>query len=444
MPLTPPVAPGDRLELTFGAVATGGEGLARHQGYALFAPFVGPGDRARVEVTAAGPRFGRAVLVEVLEPGPHRARPGCPYFGDCGGCQLQHLSYPAQLEAKRGFVADSLSRLASLKVEVAPAVPSHPHWNYRTTTQYAALMQDGGIGFGFRRYHSHDVLPIEDCPITQAASNNVMRVVRGLLRGEHRDLAGPMGGLTVRHSPATGQTLALLHLQGPPQAAAGLARDLAREVPTVAGVLAGPPAGPGRSPHLELLAGHGFLEQRLGPYHYRVSATSFFQVNPAVAARLAALVTELVAVQPGESVIDAYAGVGTLSVPLAGVARELLVVEAERTAIADARRNLRELPAETALLPGTAEKRLGALARAGVRAGVVVLDPPRRGCPEAVLRAAAALAPRAVVLVSCDPAAFARDLGVLARLGYPPAAATPLDMFPQTAHVEAVALCRRR
>jgi len=441
----PPVAPGDRVEVEIASLATGGEGVARHQGYALFVPFTAPGDRARVQVTAAGPRFGRAVLEDVLEAGPDRTAAPCPYYTHCGGCQLQHLTYPAQLVAKRSFVQEAVRRIARLNLEVAETFPSDPAWNYRLTTEYAAVQTPAGLDFGFMRHHSREVLPVAQCPITHDAVNEVMRAARDLLRGEFSGFADTVSGLTGRHSPATGQSLAILHLMGRGAGARPFAEALLAAVPNLAGVLAGPPrAGRPHAPRLELLAGQGFLEQELAGHRYRVSAGSFFQVNPAVAARLVALVARLAEVEPGETVVDGYAGVGTLALAVAERAGRLVVIEQDRQALADARRNLRQAPAGAiSFHPGSVEGRLAALGRGGLRAQVVVLDPPRSGAGEVALRAAAALGPRTIVLVSCDPATLGRDLGLLARLGYPARSVAPLDMFPQTWHVEAIAACRQ-
>jgi len=445
MPSLPPVAPGQRLEVTLLSLAAGGEAVARCEGYTLFVPFAAPGDRAEVEVASVGRRFGRARLLRVVAPGPDRVGPSCPDFGDCGGCQLQHLAYPAQLAAKQAFVEDALRRLAKLQVPVAATLPSRPHWHYRNATEFTATPAPQGLAFGCMRYHSHEVLPIDKCAISHAATNNAMRTARELLRGRCANLAPAVAGLTVRVSEASGQALVILHLSRPEgDLAVAFARALMAELPTVAGVLAtGERSYLPRPAPMQLLHGRGYLEHQLGTYRYRVSASSFFQVNTGMAARLAEVVQALAQPQPGELVLDAYAGVGTLSLPLGSSTGRVALIEQVHAALVDARRNLRPAVPEVAVHQGRVESRLPALARGGARADLVVLDPPRRGCPEVVLRSAAALRARAIVLVSCDPATFARDLALLTALGYPPVSVTPLDMFPQTWHVEAVALCRQ-
>jgi len=442
--------PGDTISVRLDSLAIGGEAVGRHEGMAVFAMWGCPGDEAEVEITQVARRFARGVVRGVTTPSADRVQPPCPHFGDCGGCQLQHISYPAQLRQKTAMVRDALARIGSLKsVEVSDTIgASHP-WHYRGRVDYRARLDaDGKMNLGFLQHHSHEVVELLECRIQHPLAERVRRAVESLFPRfapgleERRALLN----VEVMSSFAAPQGVATLVCLGRPPFVPPLAEALAAEVDGLTGVCAAQRRGHGaihRSP-AQVVVGSKYVEERLGAGSYRVSADSFFQTNPAQAARVIELVTEWAQADDTQVVLDAYTGVGTFLLPLAEGVGSAVGVEADNAALQDARSNARSWGlGNVTLQRGRVERALPRLAAKGWRPDVVVLDPPRRGCGPIVCTQAAKLAPRRIVLVSCHPATLGRDLKSLSELGYPVRRLQPVDMFPQTWHVEAVAVCER-
>lgn len=414
------------IEITLEAIAHGGEAIGRHEGKAIFVPYAIPGERVRVEIVEAKERWARGRLLEVLQASPDRSAPPCPYFGPdrCGGCQWQHIAYERQAELKGAIVADQLRRLGRLAAApVADVIVLADDeglldLGYRNHVQFA-LAPDRRPGF--RRAASHEVIPIERCLLLAEP----LDVLHAAL-----DIAWPeLTGVTLRASERTGQALVLLETRGTELP------ELELDLPAACAVLT--PRG------LEPLIGEPWIEEVVAGRRYRVSAESFFQVNTLGAEALVEIVRGYADVQPGDTVLDAYCGVGLFALALADAAAAVIGIESAPSACEDFAHNAADL-AHVELHEGAVDAVLPALAEQGRRADVVIMDPPRSGAGEAVIRQLAALRPRNIVYVSCDPATLARDSVFLSAAGYVLAEAQPVDMFPQTYHVETVALWRGR
>jgi 23S rRNA (uracil1939-C5)-methyltransferase len=384
-------------------------------------------------------------VVEVIEPGPSRVQAPCPYFPRCGGCQIQHIAYDEQLRQKQMMVRDAMERIGKLGVEVLPTMGMGDPWRYRNTAEYAVARATDGPAVGFMAGHSHEVVPIEDCLVQHPLGVEVMRAFRGAARetGWLADWEGPdpAAHLVTRVSSAQEAALATIVYPAHASQPQAVAERMLEAVPKLVGVTATAtkrrtwPAPAQSRP----LAGEWALEERLGGLSFRVSADSFFQVNAAQAERLVELVTKWAQVRRGEAVVDAYSGVGIFMVALGAQGARVMGIESHASAMRDARANARRAGLEARLVHGNVERVLPMLARREMAADVVVLDPPRGGCGKAALVGAAALGPRAMVMVSCDAATLARDLRVLADLGYRVDRLQPVDLFPHSHHVEVVA-----
>jgi 23S rRNA (uracil1939-C5)-methyltransferase len=436
---------GDRLTVTIEGLAAGGDGIARPGGFALFVPRTAPGDIAEVEVVKAAPSYGRAELVTLCEAGPDRVEPACALAreGRCPGCPLQHLRYEAQLEAKRTFVRDGLERIGHLRgIEVLPTLGMDDPWRYRNKGEFMALTRDGQVRLGYHAEGEDGFVPVDDCPIQHPLSLEILHAVEAVATEEGL----PLAQLITRISPHDGQALAILvcwewHDRLPAAAEAVQAR-----VPALAGVLWSKVRGRSvvRRTLGEVLSGRGRLVQKLGQWEYTVSGESFFQVNSTQATRLVQLVGEQAAVTGDETVVDGYCGVGTFLIPLAARASRAIGVEEHPTALRDAEDNLARYALHgVKMFEGRVEAVFPRLVRRGRTVNVAVLDPPRKGAGPAALESMAQLGVSRVVLVSCDPATLGRDAGDLNDLGYRITTVQPVDMFPQTWHVESVALAVR-
>ncbi|MBM6403985.1 class I SAM-dependent RNA methyltransferase [Phycicoccus sp. CSK15P-2] len=425
----PGVAVGDEVEVVVGAVAHGGHCVARYEGQVVFVRHALPGElvRARVTELGGGSRFVRADAVEVLTASPDRTTPPCPWSGPgrCGGCDLQHVARPRQRELKADVVREQLARLAGLEVAVVvePVTGDADGLGWRTRVEYAV---DASGRAGLRRHRSHEVVRIDHCRI---ASEGVAG-----LDVTRREWPGSEAVDAV--APATGAPVAV-----PVGPRGSVPEDVPDVVERVEASWAGADGG-------------GRLARDFG-----VAARGFWQVHPGAAATFVGAVMAGLDVRPGERALDLYSGVGLFSAALGeavGPAGQVVAVEADRDATEHAERNLADLPW---VLPVRArvDDAFGVPRRTSrgrrphrgrrpvrspmmpTRADVVVLDPPRTGAGPDVVREVAALGPRAVAYVACDPAALARDTRTLTEAGYRLASLRAFDAFPMTHHVECVA-----
>jgi 23S rRNA (uracil1939-C5)-methyltransferase len=445
---------GDTLELVVDDLAFGGEGVGRADGYVVFVRGGLPGDRLRVTVTEARGRYGRGTIESVLIPSPDRVDAPCPYFGRCGGCRLQHLAYAAQLAFKEKQVRDCLTRLGGLPpFELRPIVPAPEAYGYRNKMEFT--IAGPGPTIGLHAAERYDVvLDIERCLLQSEAMNALLAEFRRQVRERGLSVWDPGSELgllrfvTLREGRRTSEAMVNVVAAAPDvQAVMPVADALRARVPATASVLLNvndKKASVAIGSEEHVLLGRDHITESLGGLSFQISANSFFQTNTLQAERLFGLVIEACALQGHETVLDLYSGTGTISLLLARRVARVYAVELSAPAVADAERNARANGIDNCtFVPGEVRHVLPALMRAGVRADVVVADPPRAGFHPKTLPALAALAPQRIVYVSCNPATLARDLGDLTRQGYRLEWVQPVDMFPQTPHIEAVARLSR-
>ncbi len=392
--------PGERIVTGIEGVAFGGDGIGRAGERVLFVPFTVDGDVAEVEITGVRKRYARGRIVRLVEPSRHRVSPPCPYFSRCGGCRLQHIAYVRQLEIKRRQVEEIFRRIGKIPLPpVAPVMPSPRPFGWRGKAEFHVEGgREGSARAGLMALSSHDLVEVERCAICEETINRKYAVFREELRS---------GRVCAGEDRRT------------------IWSDEEGEAPTEMAAGSGTP-----SDVLRIVAG----KRLTVPYR------GFFQANVSLVRELVAQVIGMCALSGRETVIDAYGGSGLFSVFLAPRARRLTGIEGEAEAVRCAAINLeREGLSHARFLRGD----VGRVLRerfSGEKADVVVLDPPRTGCGEEVLDAVAALRPERIVYVSCDPPTQARDAGRLSALGYRLQRLQPLDMFPQTGHVEVIAL----
>jgi 23S rRNA (uracil1939-C5)-methyltransferase len=464
---------GDTVELTIDDLAFGGEGIGRLDGYVIFVRGAVPGDRVRASLTEARARYGRAVVDAVTAPSPDRVAPPCPYFGRCGGCRLQHLAYPAQLAFKEKQVRDCLERLGGLPAfELRPILPAPEPYHYRNKMEFtvshpagprlsqatharAGRESPGPVTIGLHEADRYDVvLDIDRCLLQSDAMNALLDEsrrearARGLSVYDQESGEGLLRFLTLREGRGTGELMVNIVAATPDvEALAPVASRLRERVPGTASVVLNVNAkkasvAVGSEEHL--LLGRDHIREALGGLTFQVSANSFFQTNTLQAERLFGIVEAACELSGGETVLDLFSGTGAISLLLARRCRRVYGIEVAGAAVADAVRNAGANGiGNCTFLAGEVRHVLPALMAEGVRADVVVADPPRAGFHPKALAAVATLAPARIVYVSCNPATLARDVGDLTRQGYRLEWVQPVDMFPQTPHIEAVARLRR-
>jgi 23S rRNA (uracil1939-C5)-methyltransferase len=426
------------FELQLTTITHGGAALGRHEGRAIFVPYALPGETARVEIVEDKGRYAHARLVEVLEPSPDRVEPPCPYFGNCGGCQWQHADYPAQLRFKAEIVADQLARIGKIvEPTVHPTIPDPSGWSYRNHAQFRPA-PSGKLGFQaaasnrtrpkrrpeFIEGRSRRTVAIDACLILHPiladlyASLDLDRSTEGSRQG----LEGLLR-LSLRAGTATGDQMLVFEM------ADDLPPALEIDLPVSCVLLLS------NGQHVNLIGSNHITEVVAG-HTYRISAPSFFQVNTPQAAHLVRFVTDYLDLQGDETVLDAYCGVGLFTAPLAERAGLVVGIELAPAAVEDLLENTAAFD-NVDVIEGPVEAVLPDL---DVAIDAAVIDPPRTGLDRLALDALVEHRPARLVYVSCDPATLARDAGRLMASGYRLVEVQPVDVFPQTYHVESVAL----
>ncbi len=430
--------------LRLDGLAHGGSAVGRAEdGRVVFVRFGCPGDVVDVEVMADHGRYLEGDIARVIVASSERRTPPCPYFEYCGGCQWQHVSYGAQAQAKRTQVADSLSRIGRIDgIEVAETVSGPSPYGYRNRLEMrVGKTPDGSPLIGMTAAGTDEIVPIDACLLLPDRAKKAPRAIAGALRYLAGRSSLDVDRVAIRVAARTRDLE--IDLWGPPgpfprQAVSRTLADALK--PTcVTRVLVKGDAAKRADLKVEVLSGRGFWHERLGGFDYKVSAPSFFQVNTALTETLVAKVMEAVGADGSDRVLDLFAGTGTFTLPLAEAAGEVVAIEGAGSAVRDLRANLESagLPAE--VMPGDAAR---ALTDAGTF-DLAVVDPPRAGLAALVLKKLVATGARRICYVSCDAATLARDARALTDAGYVLVSATPIDLFPQTWHVETVALFER-
>lgn len=431
--------------LSVESLAYGGDGIAHlPDGRTVFVSGAVPGDVINIEITEERERFVRARVVEVLTPSVDRVTPPCPYFGLCGGCAWQHVSYSAQLRAKRRAVVDALTRIGHVpdaEALVAETVSSPAEYGYRNKIELVVDPSTGRPRLGFHRAGSDEIVSIDECLLLPKAIRKAPKALGGALRyiaGE-QDLGLTRVALRVgTHTKDV--EIALWGAPGPfPRKAVATTLGSALKSTSLVRVMTKGPAKERRIAGVEVLSGKGYWRERLSGHTMSISAPSFFQINTKAAERLVALVVEALEPDGSDRVLDLYAGAGTFTLPLADLAGEVVAVESASNAVRDLRRNLESAELSADVIGGDALRELPAIGHIDS----AVVDPPRAGLHAQAAHALAATRVRTIAYVSCDPATLARDAAALAACGYALVTATPVDLFPQTFHVETVAVFRR-
>jgi 23S rRNA (uracil1939-C5)-methyltransferase len=469
-----PVRKNDIVTLDITGLTQDGEGVGRADGFALFVQGALPGERVRAKVLKVKKQYGYAKMLELLTASPDRAEAPCPIYRQCGGCQLQHMDYAAQLAWKRQHVIDCLTRIGKLRVAdegavgdggvvVHPTIGMPDPWRYRNKAQVPigmaqADLDDGAAGSligGFYARNSHRIIDMDACVIQHERNDAAVRLVKalgtrlGIRAYDETTGRGLLRHVVVRTGFATGETMVCLVTNGTriPRVDE-LVEGIRKALPDVRSIVQNVNT---RNTNVifgdetRVLWGSDVIHDELDGIRFAISARSFYQVNPAQTVALYRKAVEYAGLSGRETVIDAYCGIGTISLFLARRAGKVYGVESVPEAVEDARRNaaLNGI-ANVAFEAGLAEEVIPRWREEGVAADVIVVDPPRKGCDAKLLDTIVRMRPKRVVYVSCNPATLARDLAALEAGGFRTVEAQPVDMFPHTGHVESVILLVRK
>lgn len=454
-----PVAVGQTVDVEIIGLTYDGEGVGRYEGYTLFVRGALPEERVRAEVVSVGKSFGRARMAKLLKESVDRVGPPCPIYDECGGCQLQHLDYAAQLKWKRQHVVSNLERIGKLKVGedgviVHPVIGMDEPWRYRNKAQVPIGLGQSGLIGGFYEQGSNTVVDMDACLIQQEENESLVRAVKAAARElgisvfNRETGRGLLRHVVVRHAQATGQRMVVLVTNGLdiPHVDEWIGL-ICKQVPGLVSVCQNVNTAATSvvmGDVTRVLWGEEVIYDKIGDIRFAISPRSFFQVNPVQTERLYRAAVEYASLTGNETVVDAYCGIGTITLFLARYARRVYGVEIIPEAIEDARRNallngIRNAEFEV----GAAEVVMPRWQSQGVTPDVIVVDPPRKGCDPALIRTMVELRPERIVYVSCDPSTLARDLRLLEDGGYRTVEVQPVDMFPHTGHVECCSLLVR-
>lgn len=447
-----PVQKGEVIEINITGLGSSGEGVGKYQGFTVFVPGALPTETVKAKVGLVKKSYATARIVEIIEASAERVEPACPVYKQCGGCQLQHLSYAGQLKMKEQQVRDALTRIGHLDTEVLPVMGCANPWNYRNKMQFPAAMgAEGKIEIGCYAAATHSVVDTEGCLIQKEANNQVLVAVRKWMQKfnvtayDEKTGKGLVRHVMSRVGVHSGEVMAVLITSAydiPNKKE--LIDILVAEVPCLVSVIQNinkKPTNIIMGNKTRVIYGNANIKDSLGALSFNVSAQSFFQVNSEQAEKLYNKALEYAALTGNETVVDVYCGTGTISLYMAKHAKKVYGIEIVAPAIEDAKKNaVANGCANAEFILGDAAVELPALLESGVSPDVIMLDPPRAGCEERVLEAICKVKPERIVYVSCNPASLARDLAYLEQHGYKAAIAQPVDMFAFTSHVETVAL----
>lgn len=451
MNMSAPIKKNDRQTVYIEDLTHDGNGVAKIDGYPLFIQGALPGETAEIHVMKTLKNYGFAKVINILEKSPDRVEAPCVYFSQCGGCQLQHLSYEGQLKWKQNMVANVMKRLGKIDAPVLPVKGMEEPWHYRNKSQIPFAQNEAGqMVAGFYKTKSHSIVDMERCLIQTGEADVVMADLKreleilGVRPYDEKSHQGMLRHVVVRKGRATGEVMVVLVTKSKkfPQASAAIEkiRALIPNVTSIVQNVNGEKTNVIFGNDTFTLWGKDTIEDTIGNVRFEISARSFYQVNPVQTEVLYKQALDYAQLTGNERVIDAYCGIGSISLFLAQKAGHVMGVEIVEQAIEDAKRNAALNGfTNTYFEAGPAEEVIPRWYKEGKEADVLVVDPPRKGCDEALLNTIIEQKPKRVVYVSCNPATLARDLRILEDGGYKTKEVQPVDMFPHTTHCEAVA-----
>ncbi len=447
---------GDTIVVTVKRIGINGEGVGYYKRKAVFIDGAIPDEVVKAKVSRIEPGFIKASLLDIEKASRYRIKPACPVYETCGGCQLQHISYEGQLRAKEELVKEAFARYTGLSdIRIRPIAGMEHPWGYRNKAQLQVGTEQGRILTGLYSPGTHRLVDISGCPIQHPAVNRVIDAVKAIVEQlripvyDERKKIGSLRTIVARTGLESGEVqLTFITATDRLPQRQELVNAIRRNAPEVTSIAHNvnrrdTPLVFGEK--TVIVWGKPHLEETLGSVSYSLSPRAFFQLNPEQTIKLYRYVAEAAALTGRELVVDAYCGTGTIALWLAPDAKEVRGIEAVQEAVDDARRNAERSGLDNVrFYAGKAETLLPKWADQGVRPDVIVVDPPRTGCDLKLLQTILRVQPKRFVYVSCNPSTLAKDCKVLLDGGFAIEWVQPVDMFPQTAHVECCSLLVRK
>ncbi|WP_341876815.1 23S rRNA (uracil(1939)-C(5))-methyltransferase RlmD [Defluviitalea saccharophila] len=451
-----PISKNMHFEMTIEDIGSKGEGIGKINDFTVFVEGGLPGDKIEVRIVKVKKTYGYGKLIRIIEASPMRVTPACPHAKRCGGCQIQHFDYQAQLDFKRKKVADNIERIGKLTdVVVHPTLGMKEPFYYRNKAQFPVKMKDGKVQIGFYAQRSHDIVDIPKCYIQDPVNDEIIKIMRNYIEiynvsvYDEENHKGLIRHILTRAGFQTKEVMVCIIINGKDIPHKDKLIAQLTKIPNMKSIVLNHNTQKTNvilGDKITTLWGQDYITDYIGDVKFEISPLSFFQVNPMQTKVLYDKALEYAQLNGDEVVWDAYCGIGTISLFLAKKAKKVYGVEIVEAAIEDARRNAKINNIDNVeFFVGKAEEVIPALyEEKGIKADVIVVDPPRKGCDEALLETMAKMEPKRIVYVSCDPGTLARDLKILSEQGYKVEEAQPVDMFAHSVHVETVVRLSRK
>ena len=440
---------GKIIEISITDLNSQGQGVGRFQGWTTFVNDALPNEKVEVTILSQHKRFLVAQLKTIIEPSSKRRESPCSFFEKCGGCQLLHLEYSSQIELKQQRVVESLSRIAKITAQdlVQPCISSPQEFNYRNKVQFTAQGTPDSLQLGFFERGTHTVVEVQECLVHTQIGNQIYKVLSRLLKStnvcpyDEKKHRGSLRHLLLRTAVHTNEIMVIfVALKDEREKFTSIAKALQQECPEINSIVLNINRKKGNTilgSQFFTLAGKEWIEETFMNLSFCLSPGSFFQVNTPQAQVLYETAFELAELKGSERCLDVYCGIGSLTLPLAKRVKSVVGIESFAPAVKDAERNRLHNKIDNVQFHCMDAQEMQ---EDFFPVDVVFLDPPRKGCSEQVLERIASHRPAKLIYISCNPATFARDALLLQQRGYTLSTVQPLDMFPQTQHVETVAL----
>lgn len=432
-----------------------GQGIGKIDKYTVFVDGVVIGEKVRIKLIKANKTYGYGKLLEIYNESPNRIEPECNISKRCGGCTLCHVDYKAQLEYKKGLVKENLKRIGKIDIEVNDTIGMDNPYNYRNKAQFPVRDVNGKDEIGFYAKNSHNIIPCDDCKIQDKNINEVKNIIQKFIqdnniRTYNEDTKqGNIRHILVRIGKSTGQIMVVLVINNNTLPKVDVLVEMLKA--SVKGLYSVVLNINNKNTNVILgqksitVWGHDYIEDYIGDLKFRISPKSFYQVNPTQTKVLYDKVVEYAGLTGSETVFDLYCGIGTITLSLANKAKFVYGVEIVPDAVRNAKENAHINNIDNVcFVEGVAEDVIPNMYKEGIRADVVVVDPPRKGCDAKLIDTLVSMYLDRIVYVSCNPATLARDLKILGENGFVVQKIQPVDMFPMSMHVETVVLLGRK
>lgn len=442
----------DETEILISDIGTKGEGIGKINDFVFFVDGALPGDICLIKILKVNKSYGYGKIIEIRKPSPDRVLSPCPVSDKCGGCSLMHLNYEAQLKLKQKKVKDSLERIGGFKnIEVSPVVPMENLRGYRNKAQVPVRNVKGNLEVGFFAKNSHNLIPVTDCYIQTETSSSILEkikeyaVLNAIPAYDEENHSGILRHVLIKTGFKTGEIMVVLAVnlkEGKPLKNQDSLIDSLKIVEGMKSIVLNYNSKKNNTIlgiSSKTLWGSDYISDYLGEMKFKISPLSFYQVNPVQTEKMYKKALEFADIKETDTVIDAYCGIGSISLFLAQKAKKVIGIEIVEDAVKDAEFNAQINNIKNAeFIAGKSEEVIYDLINKEIKADVLVVDPPRKGCDERFLSAVADFMPEKIVYVSCNPDTLARDLKFLGEKGYNIKEVQPFDMFGFSYHVETV------